>query len=423
MPAKLYIDEIVSSNTNTSISMKNIVLDGFKLKSSGNSITKSDGTTSVLSESGGAVTLTADRLTVSGATEFQDNPVIKNGSPELTFNTTNPAHANWQIAAQENLSNAFEIASGQQDADASDDTWTKRFIVLNNGDISFYDDTGTTAEFFWDASAESLGIGTSSPNAKLDVAGSIRADSTLSASNINGSWYVGGNGQTYSANRDTKISAGGYVYGSYPGGSGSPHTYDIALQVPNGGRAMEFSANWLNSTAGPLYFRTLRDCCINWSSWSTISMSTVSDRRVKDNVVNYTAQEARNLIEKLQAVEYDYVNQDGTKGIVDEEEPDAALIPRPREIGYIAQDIIKDVPFVVGYNKNLDQENEHGWASAYTVDYERLVPVLSEALKDVYKTLDETSNKLTAAESTITNLEERLLLAESRIERIINGEL
>jgi len=152
-------------------------------------------------------------------------------------------------------------------------------------------------------------------------------------------------------------------------------------------------------------------------------MSTVSDRRVKDNVVNYTAQEARNLIEKLQAVEYDYVNQDGTKGIVDEEEPDAALIPRPREIGYIAQDIIKDVPFVVGYNKNLDQENEHGWASAYTVDYERLVPVLSEALKDVYKTLDETTNKLTAAESTITNLEERLLLAESRIERIINGEL
>ena len=31
-----------------------------------------------------------------------------------------------------------------------------------NGDISFYEDTGTTPKFFWDASAESLGIGTSS---------------------------------------------------------------------------------------------------------------------------------------------------------------------------------------------------------------------------------------------------------------------
>jgi hypothetical protein len=39
----------------------------------------------------------------------------------------------------------------------------------NNGDISFYEDTGTTAKFFWDASAESLGIGTSSPSAPLHV--------------------------------------------------------------------------------------------------------------------------------------------------------------------------------------------------------------------------------------------------------------
>jgi hypothetical protein len=37
------------------------------------------------------------------------------------------------------------------------------------GDISFYEDTGTTAKFFWDASAESLGIGTSSPSAKLTI--------------------------------------------------------------------------------------------------------------------------------------------------------------------------------------------------------------------------------------------------------------
>ena len=33
-----------------------------------------------------------------------------------------------------------------------------------NGDISFYEDTGTTAKLFWDASAESLGIGTASPS-------------------------------------------------------------------------------------------------------------------------------------------------------------------------------------------------------------------------------------------------------------------
>jgi hypothetical protein len=36
-----------------------------------------------------------------------------------------------------------------------------------DGDISFYEHTGTTAKFFWDSSAESLGIGTSSPSAGL----------------------------------------------------------------------------------------------------------------------------------------------------------------------------------------------------------------------------------------------------------------
>jgi hypothetical protein len=39
----------------------------------------------------------------------------------------------------------------------------------STGDISFYEDTGTTAKFFWDASAESLGIGTSSPSAQLHL--------------------------------------------------------------------------------------------------------------------------------------------------------------------------------------------------------------------------------------------------------------
>jgi trimeric autotransporter adhesin len=41
--------------------------------------------------------------------------------------------------------------------------------ISSGGDISFYEDTGTTAKLFWDASAESLGIGTTSPAAKLHI--------------------------------------------------------------------------------------------------------------------------------------------------------------------------------------------------------------------------------------------------------------
>jgi hypothetical protein len=42
-----------------------------------------------------------------------------------------------------------------------------------NGDISFYEDTGTTPKFFWDASAESLGLGTTSPTADIHM---VKAD-------------------------------------------------------------------------------------------------------------------------------------------------------------------------------------------------------------------------------------------------------
>jgi hypothetical protein len=56
---------------------------------------------------------------------------------------------------------------------STDETTTKNVAKFNGktNDISFYEDTGTTPKFFWDASAESLGIGTSSPTSKLHVKG------------------------------------------------------------------------------------------------------------------------------------------------------------------------------------------------------------------------------------------------------------
>jgi hypothetical protein len=43
----------------------------------------------------------------------------------------------------------------------------QRLRIADTGDISFYEDTGITPLFFWDASAESLGIGTTAPNYQL----------------------------------------------------------------------------------------------------------------------------------------------------------------------------------------------------------------------------------------------------------------
>jgi len=48
---------------------------------------------------------------------------------------------------------------------------TERMRIENNGDISFYEDTGSTPKLFWDASEEQLGIGTASPATALHVKG------------------------------------------------------------------------------------------------------------------------------------------------------------------------------------------------------------------------------------------------------------
>lgn len=51
----------------------------------------------------------------------------------------------------------------------SSGTAENKLLIEGNGDISFYEDTGTTPKFFWDASAEALGLGTTSLLASLHI--------------------------------------------------------------------------------------------------------------------------------------------------------------------------------------------------------------------------------------------------------------
>jgi hypothetical protein len=100
-------------------------------------------------------TVTADGLTVDGDITINDN------SPTLTFFDANGVDQNFNFAVNGGTANI------QSSTDAGVNT--TRFRVETNGDISFYEDTGTTPKLFWDASAESLGIGTSSPSGTLQL--------------------------------------------------------------------------------------------------------------------------------------------------------------------------------------------------------------------------------------------------------------
>ena len=98
-------------------------------------------------------TVTADGLTVDS------NATISSAAPVLNLTETDTT----------NLNTLLESSSGNLNISTrSDDggTKTKRMRITHaTGDISFYEDTGTTPKLFWDASAESLFIGATSASA------------------------------------------------------------------------------------------------------------------------------------------------------------------------------------------------------------------------------------------------------------------
>ena len=176
---------------------------------------------------GSFTTLTADGLTVNGAGTITNT--VASQSSALTLQNLNTGAYGTGISFENNyLGTTFESASiktgvGDQDGylqfyTTGAGTSKKRLQLDNNGDISFYEDTGTTAKFFWDASAERLGIGTSSPAYKLEIAASqpwIRlndTDGTTAYAEIltsSGSLAFSANPLTTGVNSDITFSTDG----------------------------------------------------------------------------------------------------------------------------------------------------------------------------------------------------------------------
>jgi hypothetical protein len=117
-------------------------------------------------------TLTADGLDVDGTNQIQfsaGKTAYVTGSPSPfiyrtgTSSGSEPFNAfgNLVIQARSNAALGVYVVTGITPAN--------RLKIADSGDISFYEDTGTTPKLFWDASAESLGIGTTAPATALHL--------------------------------------------------------------------------------------------------------------------------------------------------------------------------------------------------------------------------------------------------------------
>ena len=105
-------------------------------------------------------TVVSDGLTVDG------NVDISSSNALLYFMESDTTDKNSLLQSNAGL---FRI----QTVNDAKNTFTQRFRIDHaTGDISFFEDTGTTAKLFWDASAESLGIGTDSPDKALTISAS-----------------------------------------------------------------------------------------------------------------------------------------------------------------------------------------------------------------------------------------------------------
>jgi hypothetical protein len=122
-------------------------------------------------------TVTADGLTVDG--DINAHALELDGSPSAFGSTSSTAYilkTGSGGSAPFNQAGALVYQPRTTTTDGrsnhlfyTGDPLALRMNIQPTGDISFYEDTGTTAKFFWDASAESLGIGITAPVRPLHV--------------------------------------------------------------------------------------------------------------------------------------------------------------------------------------------------------------------------------------------------------------
>ena len=357
-------------------------------------------------------TVTADGLTVDGAADINGDlevgsagagtkAIVIAGSGSSTSvmdlkmfggGTGNPT----SILRHSSATKDFSILTGNSGAELT------RLLVTEGGDLSLYEDTGTTPKLFWDASAESLGIGTSSPDAIIETSASATGN-TVGAllTNTNGS----GTADSVSLNFGLGRSVDGYIRSveaikllKEQQWTGAASTVDAALvfstvsnEATSERMRIDASGNLLVGTtsatgasesgvainpstssgyislAHPSGAATGRSYAlfrynsgiignIAQSGTTAVLYNTTSDQRLKENIAD--ADDAGSKIDAIQVRKFDW-KADGSH----------------QDYGMVAQELIEVAPEAVSAPE--DPEEMMG------VDYSKLVPMMLKEIQSL----------------------------------------
>jgi hypothetical protein len=170
----------------------------------------------------------ATRLTIAstGAATFSGtvtaDGLITDPTNGVKINTGSTVEASWTHVSGTGVSTLNVGRNSTWGGALIIQTDTKnRANFASNGDISFYEDTGTTAKFFWDASAESLGIGTSSPSTK----GHFYSATSMDQLTVDGTGAI---------ETGINFANGGTTYGQIYFNNVSPYDMSVLQQYSTG---------------------------------------------------------------------------------------------------------------------------------------------------------------------------------------------
>ena len=287
------------------------------------------------------------------------NLFIENGSPEITFETGS-SHYNWQIAAQENVNAALEFSVGSQDADASNDTFTPKMIILQSGNV---------------------GIGTTSPAYKLSVEGSTNDNwiSRIYNTNTNGAGLLV---RTDATSANDKIALGVYADGGYKMvvkssgdilfGTTSQTTTHAYFSKESSDRMVLSVGSSTTSQVTIVAFKNPNGIVGSVSTdGPTTSFSSSSDYRLKENVVEMT--NALDRISQLKPSRFNFIGEEKT---VD---------------GFLAHEVSDIVPEAITGTK--DEVDDEGNPVYQGIDQSKLVPLLVGAIQELQKRIEILENK------------------------------
>ena len=250
--------------------------------------------------------------------------------------------------------------------------------------VAFWSGTNTlssNANLYWDNTNGRLGVGTSTPSAKLHLSEAGASDAIFRITPVNGTYdaWIQLTGQ------DNNISTEGF-YIQYDNDVGDTYFKNVY----NATNAFHF----LTNAGEQVTIKTNGNVGIGTT---TPAAKLHVAGNIKTNTINETS-DAR-FKKNIQSIDTPLSKVLSLRGVYfywDLDNPDVQEIDSSKQIGMIAQEVEKILPELVNTDAN-------GYKS---VEYSRVVAVLIEAMKEQQKTIDEQKDMINDLNERITKLEE-----------------